>query len=200
MKNIAKILLSIVLIIGLVGCSSKPPKYNNETAKVWGEKLIDYFDKKLEEAGAKNIREYLKKSDKIVNNLLQNIQKLNKKQAVEQVDDTIEQLIDLSDKYLGITKDDYEFLANPLKYYDIYDDYSNSVQKFIGDASGKIVWKALSDMIERDYGKDFHSPFELQFLLKNKLLENGDKEKYHYILQNSKYKKFISGFDWIMLY
>jgi len=200
MRNIARIWLSIVLIIGLVGCSSKPPKYNNnETAEAYGEKVGAYYGKKLKEAGAKNIRKYLKKSKEVMNNSLQNIQKLNKKQAVEQVDDAVEQLIDLSDEYLGITEDDYEFFVNPLKYYDIYDDYSNLTQRTIGDI-GQEMWEVLDELIERAYGEELYSPFELQSLLKEKLLKNGDEEKYYYILQNSKYKKFIADNDWIKEY
>jgi len=205
MRNIARIWLSfglsIVLIIGLVGCSSKPPKYNGEQAEAYGEKVGAYYGKKLKEAGAKNIRKYLKKSKEVMNNnLLQNIQKLNKKQAVEQVDDTIEQLIDLSDKYLGITEDDYEFFVNPLKYYDIYNDYSNLTQRTIGDEGGQEMWGVLAEIIERAYGEELYSPFELQSLLKEKLLKNGDEEKYYYILQNSKYKKLIADNDWIKEY
>jgi len=64
MRKVSKILLmlglSIILTIGLVGCSDKPPKYGGEQAKAYGEKLGDYYGDKLKEAGAKNIMQYIR--------------------------------------------------------------------------------------------------------------------------------------------
>jgi len=116
------------------------------------------------------------KSKKIVNSLQQDIQKLDKKQMVAKVDNTIEQLVDLSDEYLGINEDDYKFFANPLKYYDIYDDYNDFTQAIIGKA-GPQIWSQMTYVISRSYGGEFYSPFDLI-----KILKNQKEEKYYYIL------------------
>jgi hypothetical protein len=76
MRKILKTLLvigfGIVLTTGLVGCSDKPPKYDGEKVKVYGEKLGNYYGDKFNDAGAENIRQYISESKKLVNSLQQN--------------------------------------------------------------------------------------------------------------------------------
>jgi len=119
MRKIVRTLLavgfSIVLTIGLVGCSDKPPKYDGEKAKVYGEKLGNYYGDKFKDAGAENIRKYISESKKLMNSLQQNIQTLDENQMVEKVDNTIEKLVDLSDNYLGITEDDDRFFFKSIE-------------------------------------------------------------------------------------
>ncbi len=198
MRKITRTLLAVgfglALMIGLVGCSDKPPKYDGEKAKVYGEKLGNYYGDKLKDAGAENIRKYISESKKAINNLQQNIQKLDDNQMVEKVDNTIEQLVALSDEYLGITEDDYKFFANPLKYYDLYNDYDNFTQAIIGDA-GPQMWSQMTYIIGSGYGGKLYSPFDLQ-----KILKNLKEEKYYYVLKNTKYKTIIADNDWLKDY
>jgi hypothetical protein len=217
MKKVVKFLypiLSLLLLTMLTACSSKPPKYNGESAKAYGEKLGEYYGEKLKNAGAKNIRKYLNESNKVIENLPESIPHLTNKQLVEKVDDTIKKFIDLSDKYLDIGEEDYKFLANPLKYYGIYDDYSKLVQIQIGDKGGIQLLSTINELIERSYGKKFYTPLDVKydllgalvgddhvFFYKNALAKQIDKaDKYYYVLTHTKYKIFFGDDDWIKEY
>lgn len=217
MKKVVKFLypiLSLLLLTMLTACSSKPPKYNGESAEAYGEKLGKYYGEKFKNAGAKNIRKYLNVSNKVIENLKESIPHLTNKQLVEKVDDTIKKLIDLSDKYLDIGEEDYKFLANPLKYYGIYDDYSNLVQIAIGDKGGIQLLSAINELIERSYGKRLYTPLDVKYVLlgalvgddnvffyKDALAKQIDKaDKYYYVLTHTKYKIFFGDDDWIKEY
>jgi len=176
-----------LLILGLSGCSDKPPKYDGEKAKVYGEKVGSYYGDKLKEAGAKNIREYLNKSQSVMLSLKQNIQNLNNEQIVEKIDDTIEQLINLSDEYLGITEEDYKFFINPLKYYGLYDDYDNFTQAAIGN-SGPQMWHQLAYVIginDDSWLKDYEAKKDIL----DTAIQIAKKEKLYFDIELDGYGK-----------
>jgi uncharacterized lipoprotein YehR (DUF1307 family) len=189
MKKVVKFLypiLSLLLLTMLTACSSKPPKYNGESAEEWGKKIGAYYGEKIKKAGNKNMIKFLDESNKVFDDYKNKLKTIkNNDEMVELVDNTIEKIIDLSDKYLDISEDDYDYLTNPLKYYHIEDDYPPLVQNLFGKSAPHFWWGVKYAMTQL-YGKPMYSPFDVV-----DALDYLDKEKYKYIASHSKYKKYF---------
>ena len=190
MKKFIKFLypiLGLLLLTMLTACSSKPPKYNGESAEKWGEKIGNYYGEKLKKAGNKNVKKFIDESNKVFDNFKNKLKTIkNNDEMVELIDDTIEKIIDLSDKYLDLSEDDYDYLTDPLKYYNMEDDYPPAVEMMIGKSVPQ-MWLSIESMMEQVYFKPMVSPFDVVSYLYNHL----DKEKYKYIASHSKYKKYF---------
>jgi hypothetical protein len=190
MKRILYFIISIVFVVGLTGCSSKPPKYNGESAKEWGKKVSIYFGKKLDKISNEDIKKFLNENNKVFNDYKNKLKTIkNNDEMVELVDNTIEKIIDLYDKYLDISEDDFDYLTNPLKYYHIEDDYPPLVQDMINGIMIPL-WFQFKSLIQYTYYKQMFCPFDVVYDLRHDY--RIDKEKYNYIASHSKYKKYFS--------
>jgi hypothetical protein len=193
MKRILYFIITIVFVVGLTGCSSKPPKMkDNESLKQFENRISNYYSEKiLKDTDNKDIEEYLNKSNKIFDDFKKKFKTIkDKDKLVDLVDNTIEKLIDLSDKYINISEDDYEYLANPIKYYLNSEDINNLPPAFRNTINnnniGFQIWNELQMGISRLYYKEMISPFEIFYYVVNK----NYADKYRYIISHSKYKKF----------